>query len=190
VLDIMRALVAVVPVNEDWYNTEYPSVVAYTAATGETAAVHFRKHGYFEGREPFPAGWKGRQRPTSFLALKTAFQPFATRGRLFVEIEREAFLDIVKTILRLVPVDEAWYRATYARALNTPASRQYRSAIDHYVERGYFEGFLPADIEVDEAWYVARYDHVRNGLARGVAVSAKDHFLRIGYGEGCQPVQY
>ncbi len=189
VLDVMRELIAVVPVDEEWYLAEYPSITGYTAATGETAAVHFHKHGYFEGREPFAPGWNGHQGPTSFLQLKTAFRPFPARGRLFVEIEREAFLEIVKSILRLVPVDDAWYRETYARALRGPEARGYLSAFDHYVERGYFEGFLPADVAVDETWYVARYDHVRNGLASGVAVSAKDHFLRIGYGEGCRPAQ-
>ncbi len=187
VLDVMRGLLIVVPVQEDWYHATYPNLADYCARFHETATTHFRKHGYFEGRQPFPPGWQGLQQPPSFLELKTAFRTFVTRGRVQVEIQRGAFLALVKRVLRLVPVDENWYCTVYPDAAETIRSGQFISAHDHFVTCGYFVGLLPSDPGVDEDWYVARYPHVRNGLAAGVATSATDHFFRIGYGEGCQP---
>jgi hypothetical protein len=188
VLDVLRTLVAIVPVDEAWYLTEYPRVAAAVAKRpDETATTHFRMHGYFEGRLPFAAGWRDLQQPIPFADLKTRLRIIVTRGRLLAEIEREDFLDLVRKMLRSVAVDEAWYLKTYSAAAEDIRLGRVSSAAEHYITTGYFHGALPADVYVDEEWYTARYDHVRNSLAHGSSTSPKDHFMRIGYGEGCQP---
>jgi hypothetical protein len=188
VLDVLRAMLVIVPVNEEWYLAEYPAVARPVVRTrGETAAIHFRKHGYFEGRQPFADGWCDLRQPVPFLELAKSFRTVVARGGLLADFDRDDFLDAIKKILRLVRVDDEWYRKTYPVAAEDIKFGRSPSAAEHYVTTGYFQGLLPADIDVDADWYMARYAHVRTGLAEGVAHSAKDHFLRIGYGEGCQP---
>jgi hypothetical protein len=184
VIDILRAFVTLVPVDEAWYTTEYSQVSAHVAATGETATQHFRKHGYFEHRLPFASGWRGLVPPDTFATVQKALAPAPVRGRLLVRIDLPVLLGIVRSALRFVHVDEAWYSAAYPWTLD---GGRFPTARSHYINSGYFEDCLPASVRVDEAWYLARYAHVRNGLADGSASSAKDHFMRIGYGEGCQP---
>jgi len=188
VLDVLRALLAVVPVDEPWYLTEYPDVVGFMARMpDETATSHFRKHGYFNGRLPFADGWQGLRAPVRFTELTRQLRIRPARGVLYAEMEREEFLAMVKVMLRTVSVDASWYCNAYPEAANEIEPTAAATAAEHYANRGYFKGFLPVDVEVDPEWYVGRYAHVRNGLAAGVATSAKDHFLRIGYGEGCRP---
>jgi hypothetical protein len=188
VLDVVRAMIAVVPVDEDWYLAEYPTVARVVLRTpDETAAIHFRKHGYFEGRQPFAAGWRDLRQPVPFRELAKSFRLVVARGGLLADFDRNDFLDSIKTILALVSVDDEWYRKTYPGAADEVLSGRSSSAAEHYATTGYFQGLLPADVDVDDEWYVKRYSHVRVGLAEGVASSAKDHFMRIGYGEGCLP---
>jgi len=188
VLDVLKGLLKSVPVDEDWYKAQYPAVAEFIVRmSSETATSHFQKHGYFEGRKPFAVGWRGLTGPVPFAELKPRLQVNPRRGRLLVDVEIDDFLDLVKQILRAVPVDEAWYRNIYPAAAKSIDSGTFASANDHYAGLGYFEGRLPFDIVVDDAWYVSRYDHVRAGLERGVASSAKDHFMRVGYTEGCRP---
>jgi hypothetical protein len=190
VLDVLRAMMAIVPVDEAWYLAEYPDVAGFIDRNkDETAASHFRKHGYFRGRHPFADGWRGLERPVCFTELCGKCRIIPARGGLFAEMDREDFLHMVRRILRAVRVDEEWYRSTYPGAAAEIESGRFSTATEHYVTTGYFEGGLPADVEVDADWYLGRYAHVRTGLAIGVADSAKDHFLRIGYGEGCQPTR-
>jgi hypothetical protein len=188
VLDVLKGLLAAIPVDEDWYKVKYPAVADFITRVGtETAASHFQKHGYFEGREPFEPGWRGLTRPVCFAELKADLNVNPCRGRLLVDIERVEFLGMVKKILRAVPVDDTWYRATYPATATLIDDGTFLSATDHYAEQGYFDGRLPFDVAVDDEWYASRYDHVRIGLERGVAKSAKDHFIRMGYSEGCRP---
>jgi hypothetical protein len=188
VLDVLRAMIAIVPVNEEWYLTQYPDVVGFMSRLpDETATSHFRKHGYFNGRLPFADGWQGLRAPVRFTELTRNLRIVPARGMLYAEMEREDFLVMVRVLLRTLSVDELWYRKAYPEAANEIDATGIATAAEHYATSGYFKGWLPVDIDVDPDWYVARYGHVRNGLAAGVATSAKDHFLRIGYGEGCQP---
>ncbi len=188
VVDVVTGLIAVIPVDEDWYLTTYPAVArSVLALPDETPASHYRKHGYFDRREPFAPGWRGLRRPLPFIELKARLKPIVARGRLHVEIERSDFLDVVRAILRSVQVDEAWYCKAYPEADAAIRSAEVSSAAEHYARTGYFQGFFPTAVAVDEDWYTSRYAHVRTGLQNGVATSALDHFTRIGYAEGCRP---
>ena len=188
VLDVLRALLLPVPVNEDWYQAEYPAIPDYLAhMPNETATSHFQKHGYFEGRKPFEPGWRGLTAPVPFAQIKTRMRLVPARGRLQVDIEVEEFRAWLKKLLIAVPVDEEWYLSTYPNAARAIDVGTFDSAATHYAERGYFAGWLPFAVEVDETWYHSRYEHVRTALERGVAKSAQDHFLRMGYNERCRP---
>jgi hypothetical protein len=188
VLDVLRAMIEIIPVDEAWYLAEYPDVADWLGSVrDETATSHFRKHGYYDGRLPFADGWQGLRAPVRFTELTRTLRILPARGCLYAEMEREDFLDMVKALLRTVSVDELWYRVTYPEAADEMGTAGVATVAEHYVTRGYFKGWLPTDVAVDHDWYVSRYGHVRNGLAEGVATSAYDHFLRIGYGEGCRP---
>jgi len=189
-LDVLRAMIAMVPVHEEWYLAQYPEVAGYMKRlSGETATSHFHKHGYFNGRMPFADGWQGLRAPVRFKELRQNLRIVPARGTLYAEMEREDFLGMVRIILRNVSVDERWYLTAYPAVAQDIEALGCGTVTEHYATTGYFKGWLPVDLDVDADWYVARYAHVRNGLAAGVASSAKDHFLRIGYGEGCRPTR-
>jgi hypothetical protein len=55
ILDIIRKLIEVTPVDENWYRASYPDVAdAIEAGTYRDAKQHFVENGYIEGRRPFP----------------------------------------------------------------------------------------------------------------------------------------
>jgi len=189
VLDVFKALLEGIPVDEDWYAAEYPAVADAIARRAiESASAHFQRHGHFEGRQPFADGWRDLVRPVPFIETQAKLRVVPAKGRLQVRVERDVFIGLIKNVIKAVPVDEEWYRAAYPAVSNMIGNGLVPSAAHHYVEMGYFESKMPFDFVVDEGWYFSQYEHVRNGIARGAARSAKDHFFRIGYGDGCRPV--
>lgn len=187
-LDVLKAFLQAIPVDGDWYRAEYPAVGDFLLRMPtETPSSHFQKHGYFEGRKPFAPGWRDLMEPVPFPKLKTRLRIIPRLGHLSVDIDRDDFLGLIKSILIAVPVDPSWYRTSYPKAAESIDDETFPSAACHYAEQGYFDGHLPFELAVDAEWYVARYSHVRIGLERGVAKSAQDHFMRLGYHEGCRP---
>jgi len=188
ILEVLRAFLQAIQVNEDWYKDEYKAIADRVQRTpNETPASHFRKLGYFEGRRPFETGWHGLTEPVPFAELKARLRIIPTRGRLRADVARDDLLGVIKTILAATPVDPSWYRATYPDAAEAIDAATFPSETFHYAERGYFEGRIPCEIAVDEKWYASRYHHVRIGLERGDIKSAQEHFIRTGYQEGCRP---
>jgi len=188
VLDVLKGFLWSIPVDDNWYKAEYPAVADYLARNPmETPRSHFQKHGYFEGRKPFAPEWQDKIAPVPFAQLKTRLRIIPTRGRLRVDIEREDLLEIIRTMLLAVPVDEAWYLSVYPAVAKVIDDEKLPSVADHYAKQGYFANYFPFEIAVDADWYVSRYDHVRTGLSKGVATSPQDHFMRLGYREGCRP---
>ena len=52
-LAVLKAMLASVAVDDDWYRTHYPDVAAaIDAGEYESTQRHFMEHGYFEGRLP------------------------------------------------------------------------------------------------------------------------------------------
>jgi hypothetical protein len=188
ILEVLRALLRAVPVDEPWYMSQYPGIADFVARTPtETPASHYQKHGYFEGRRPFAPGWSNLTEPAAFAAIRTRLRIVPARGKLLVDITRDEVADVIKAILRSVPVDEPWYRETYPVAAKDVDAGRFSSVTEHYVALGYSQGCLPHEPDVNEAWYVTRYEHIRNGIDSGVARTPKEHFIRIGYQEGCRP---
>jgi hypothetical protein len=102
----------------------------------------------------------------------------------------DELLDIVKSLLIAVPVDEEWYLKKYPDVAEAVAGGRYRSAKHHFVEEGYFEGRRPGNMAVDQNWYLTSYPDVADGIAKGNFKSVIDHFMVHGYDEGRLPAPY
>jgi hypothetical protein len=122
-----------------------------------------------------------------FGALRNSVRLLSSKGQLKVDMTYDEFLALVKKLLPAVPIDEQWYRATYPDVDAAIRAGAYRSARQHFVEHGYFEGRRPFDIEVDEAAYLRRYPDIEESVRQGIVESARDHFIRHGYEEGRIP---
>jgi hypothetical protein len=109
------------------------------------------------------------------------------KDELIVGTTYDEFLNIIKMFLRGIDVDEQWYQRTYPDVAESIAAGQIRSAKEHFVENGYFEGRIPRELEIDEEWYRETYDDVRKGLETGNIRSAVDHYREYGYKEGRLP---
>jgi hypothetical protein len=107
-----------------------------------------------------------------------------------LNIDRESFLAMLRATLRGINVHEEWYRRTYADVDAAIKSGRYRSAKQHFVENGYFEGRRPGPILVDENWYKAEYPDIAEGIELGDIASAQAHFDDHGYEEGRLPSDY
>jgi len=109
--------------------------------------------------------------------------PFDGERRITVP----ALLTVLRSVIRAVPVDEVWYCQTYPDVTEALEAGDIKSAKEHFVENGYFEGRSPSEPTVDELWYLATNPDVVAGIEAGVFASAQDHFDRHGYREGRLP---
>ena len=112
---------------------------------------------------------------------------FESRERSRTEVTVEQMEGALRLLLPAVSVDEPWYRRTYPDVAEAIDAGMFKSAHDHFVQNGWFEGRHPYEVEVDEDWYLATYDDVAEGVETGEIVSAAEHFHRHGYKEGRLP---
>ena len=124
-----------------------------------------------------------------FSSLKGMCRLLSVRDQLKVDLNYDEFLEIVKKLLLAVPIDEAWYLATYPDIADAIKAEAYANARQHFVENGYFEGRRPSPPEVDETWYLQEYPDVQTGIADGSISSAFEHFVAHGYDEGRLPMR-
>jgi hypothetical protein len=125
-----------------------------------------------------------------FEVVKKKIKLSGHNGAGRVDMRYAEFIDVLKLLLRAVPVDEQWYLAHYPDVATAVLSGTYKSGKHHFVEEGYFEGRTPCEFSVDEEWYSKTYADVASGLATGMIESARDHFLSHGYREGRLPAEY
>ena len=125
-----------------------------------------------------------------FAALKNHVRLLSVKGQLRVDMAYDEFLEILKRMLHAIEVDEEWYRTTYPDVDDAIAAGAYKTAKQHFIENGYFEGRRPSFFEVDEEWYLQTYPDVADEVEAGRIVSASDHFHSNGYGEGRFPAEY
>jgi hypothetical protein len=104
-----------------------------------------------------------------------------------VELTHEQLRTLIQKLLLSIPVDEKWYITTYPDVEQGIQSGTVKSAKDHFVSNGYFEGRLPAKIVVDEDFYISKYPDVAEGIDEGEIHSAQEHFESHGFGEGRMP---
>lgn len=105
----------------------------------------------------------------------------------YVAVEQFLFFDLMTRRLAEVPVDEAWYLATYPDVKDAIASGAVRSAAHHYTRFGYFEHRMPRPIAVDEAWYLRAHPDVKDAIDKGVYSSGQQHYETAGLREGRHP---
>lgn len=124
-----------------------------------------------------------------FEVIRRAMDVTTVRGELRVNVSYENFVKLLKTIIKGLEVDPEWYETMYEDIGDAIRTGAIRSARDHFINDGYFEGRLPFPMKVDEEWYLRTYPDVADGISRGLLTSAQDHFDRDGYREGRQPFE-
>jgi hypothetical protein len=140
----------------------------------------------FQPSECFPKGENVRYLPP-FELIRRSIEISTVRGELRVNVSYEDFVAILRTMIRGIEVDEAWYARSYEDIGNAVNNGIVGSSKQHFVDDGYFEGRLPFPILVDERWYLTENPDVAESISKGAVVSAQDHFEKDGYREGRLP---
>jgi hypothetical protein len=122
-----------------------------------------------------------------FDLIRRSIEISTVRGELRVNMSYEDFVKIMKMMISGIEVDEDWYLRTYEDIAKAIKDGAVRSARQHFVDDGYFEGRRPFPIQVDEKWYLQQYPDVREGVGKGLLPSAQAHFDGDGYREGRLP---
>jgi hypothetical protein len=123
--------------------------------------------------------------PFEVIRRSVAIAP--VRGELRVNISYEAFIGILRTLIRGIEVNEAWYLRTYEDIGQATRDGAVQTAKQHFIDDGYFEGRLPFPMVVDERWYLQQNPDVAESIRAGVVTNAQEHFDKDGYREGRLP---
>jgi hypothetical protein len=187
-IGLIRRLLEPVVVDEDWYVQTYPSI-GQAVARGVTASAahHYLPHGYFENRSPFAPDRQDCRQPWPYRELRAETRVRPDRRGLRALMSKASLMGVVQRLLASVPVDEAWYRATYPGVAAAIERGDYASASVHYSKYGYSESRWPFFMQVDQEWYLGRYPDVRRMMEQGGVASAQVHFWSFGYREGRFP---
>jgi hypothetical protein len=122
-----------------------------------------------------------------FELIRRSIEISTVRGELRVNVSYEDFVKILRTMIQGIEVDESWYARAYEDIGSAVRDGLVRSAKQHFVDDGYFEGRLPFPMKVDEAWYLAQNPDVADSIRKGIVDTAQDHFDKDGYREGRLP---
>ena len=122
-----------------------------------------------------------------FDLIRRSIEISTVKGELRISVPYEDFIDILKKILDGIEVDEHWYLQKYEDIADAIKKGSIKSAQDHFVGDGYFEGRVPFPMTVDEKWYLQEYRDVAENIAKGSVESAQTHFEENGYREGRLP---
>jgi hypothetical protein len=107
-----------------------------------------------------------------------------------VNLPYRDFLEIFRSVLRGVEVDEEWYFREYPDVEQAVKSGIFKSAKHHFLENGYFEGRKPGNCAIDEEWYLLTYPDVSSAIEAKLVPSATEHFHASGYEEGRLPTEF
>ncbi len=122
-----------------------------------------------------------------FDLIRRSVEISTVKGELRVNVSYEDFINILKMMIAGVEVDEEWYLRTYEDIAQAVKEGTIKSARQHFVDDGYFEGRLPFPVNVDETWYLQQNPDVAESVRRGVVASGTAHFQEDGYREGRLP---
>ena len=122
-----------------------------------------------------------------FEAIKGLLHLSTARGKTRVDMTYEDLRNMIKALLSVIEVDDAFYLARNPDVAEGIRKGTIRSAQEHFVDHGYFEGRLPYRIEVDEKWYLQTHPDIAETLRGGEYKSGQDHFDGPGYSEGRAP---
>lgn len=124
-----------------------------------------------------------------FEVIRRCVDISTVRGELRVNVSYEDFVKLLKMMIGGIPVDEDWYARQYEDIGAAIRTGTIRSARQHFINDGYFEGRSAFPIKVDEAWYLRQYPDVAESIRRGILTSAQEHFDLDGYKEGRLPFE-
>jgi hypothetical protein len=122
-----------------------------------------------------------------FELIRRSIEISTVRGELRVNMSYEDFVKILRTMIAGIDVDEAWYLRTYEDIASAIKGGGVKSARQHFVDDGYFEGRRPFAMTIDERWYLTENPDVADSIRRGDIPSAQEHFDQDGYREGRLP---
>jgi hypothetical protein len=122
-----------------------------------------------------------------FQALMRQIGLEESMSRPEISMSLEQFEKLLRVMLRHIAVDEAWYRNTYPDVDEAIRNGELRSAKDHFVASGYFEGRKCGRVVVDDKWYLSEYPDIAEGIEVGELRSAQQHFDSHGEKEGRLP---
>ena len=122
-----------------------------------------------------------------FEIIKSMINVTSTRGKTRVDMTYEDLQQMIRTLLSVIEVDEAFYLSRNPDVADGIRNGGIRSAREHFVDHGYFEGRLPYRIEVDEKWYLETHTDLAGSLGDGGYATGQEHFDGPGYPEGRQP---
>jgi len=111
----------------------------------------------------------------------------AKNGAIGVKAAYEDMLKLIQALLADIEVDETWYLQRHDDVAQGVREGKIKSAKQHFLDHGYFEGRAPFQIMVDEEWYLATNPDVAEQVQRGTIRSAQAHFDNSGYREGRRP---
>jgi hypothetical protein len=122
-----------------------------------------------------------------FEIIKSMLNVISVRGKTRVDMTYEDLQGLIRTLLSVVEVDEDFYLSRNPDVAAGIRNGSIRSAWEHFVDHGYFEGRLPYRIEVDEQWYLQTHPDLVRSIAGGEYATAQAHFDGPGYSEGRRP---
>ncbi len=124
-----------------------------------------------------------------FEAIKGLITLTSSRGRTRVDMTYDDLQKLIKTLLSAVEVDEAFYLSHNLDVAEGVALGTIRSARDHFINHGYFEGRQPYPLKVNEEWYLQTHADVAETVQQGGYASGQAHFDGPGYPEGRPPFE-
>ena len=122
-----------------------------------------------------------------FELIRRSIEISTVRGELRVNMPYEDFVKILRNMISGIEVDEQWYLRPYEDIASAIKGGSVRSARQHFVDDGYFEGRLPFPMAVDERWYLSTNPDVADSIRKGDVTTAQEHFDKDGYREGRLP---
>lgn len=122
-----------------------------------------------------------------FETIKGMLNLTSARGKTRVDMTYEDAQKVIQVLLTAIEVDETYYLTRNQDVADGIRNGSIRSAREHFVDHGYFEGRLPYRIEVDEKWYLEAHADVAETLRDGLYATGQDHFDGPGYPEGREP---
>jgi hypothetical protein len=122
-----------------------------------------------------------------FEAIRSMLNLTIVRGETRVAMTYDQVQQMIRTLISGIQVDEAWYLDRHEDVAAGIKNGTIRSAREHYIDHGFFEGRLPFPIPIDEKFYLDNNPDVAETVRRGVYASAQDHFDGPGYREGRPP---
>ena len=106
-------------------------------------------------------------------------------GHETLAVSRAGLTAFLQDMLRSTPFDEEWYLKQYPDVATAIASGKVKSAHEHYIGFGYFEGRLPGLNGFDPKVYYESHDDLgRMSSKKDSDRLAREHFIKYGYREG------